>query len=70
MQTKQEKLTTQTLNVPGVEVVAKERAGKPFNGPWYLSEIEDLKTTLREMPRRDNYVVVVTAGTLFIHHKP
>jgi hypothetical protein len=63
-------LTTDELAVPGVEVVEPASAGKAFNGPWYLEEIARLRGVLREMPRRDNYVVVATGGTLFIHHKP
>lgn len=65
----QEKLNTETLDVPGVEVV-ETTEGKAFAGPFYSDQIELLRETLRGMPRREKHVVVNAGTGAWIHRKP
>ena len=64
-----EKLTTATLDVPGVEVVT-ESAGKAIVGPFYPDELTDLQEALRQMPKRERHIVVATEQSAWIHRKP
>lgn len=63
-----EKVNTATLGVPGVEVVS-EATGKPFLGPFYSDELELLRRTLRQMPKRALHVVLAQSDSLWIYRK-
>lgn len=65
----QETLTTEALDVPGVEVVT-ETTGKAFAGPFYPDQIDLLRDTLRSMPRRERHQVLANETAAWIHRKP
>ncbi len=65
----QETLTTEQLDVPGVEVVTKTK-GRAFAGPFYPDQIDLLRDTLRGMPKREKHQVLAEAATLWIYRKP
>lgn len=65
----QDELTTAALDVPGVEVI-REKTGKAFAGPFYPDQLELLRATLRDMPRREKFAVVANAESFWIHRKP
>lgn len=65
---KTEPLTTESLNVPAVEVVGAPK-GKAFAGPFYHDQLELMRDTLRGMPKRERYVVTETTLGFWIHRK-
>lgn len=55
---KAEPLTTETLGVPGIEVVAAVPAnGKAYSAPFWPDEIELLREMVRRIQDRRSYVV-------------
>lgn len=62
-------LTTELLDVPGVEVVV-ETKGKPFCGPFYPDQLDLLRETLRGMPKREKHQVLAGEASLWIYRKP
>ncbi len=53
------KLTTETLAVPGVQVITKVPKGSSrFAGPFYFDQIELLRETVSGLRNRERYAVV------------
>jgi hypothetical protein len=61
-------LTTEDLAVPAVEVVGAPK-GKAVYGPWYPDQLEKLRAFLRDMPKREKFVVVEVTTGFWIHRK-
>lgn len=61
-------LTTETLAVPGVEVVGAPK-GKAYAGPYYRDQLEMLRDMLRGMRQRERFVVVEATTAFWIHRK-
>lgn len=66
---KTKSLTTAELAVACVEVV-EASGGRPFLGPFFTDELEDLRQALRGLARRDKYEVAPDGEGFSIYRKP
>lgn len=62
-------LTTAALDVAGVEVVNEKPAGRPFAGPFYTDEMDQLREMLRRMPKREAHAVYDAGRSIWIYRK-
>lgn len=65
-----EPLTTETLNVPGVEVHEDPKDAKAFMGPFYEDQLELLRDSVRQLRVRENHFVARNGLTFWIYRRP